>query len=276
MIMKKYYLPYGWLFATRASKFDIFNICTIFINYALASFLFLFIYFEGTGRWILDYFIGFTGMMSLYECGYIFNDVVTTQYENSPTQRIKNARQKNEMLRHLENLLTIRFIYFFLASYWIYVHKFENLLIYVFLSVGLLVSYSLHNYIRSGWNGITFFILVQFKYFVPISIFLSVGELLYYYVWISIVAVFEQSILHWSEKEYFSYVPVLKENVERFRVEYFFVVTILFMVIIYFKILDAKYIVLPAIYLVYRIIGMLSLKNKYVVNMVNKRRNMHK
>ena len=274
--MEKYYLPYGWLFTTRASKFDFFNIVTIFINYMLASFLFLWIYFEGIDIWIIDYFIGFSGMVSLYECGYIFNDIITTRYEKTPTQRIKNINQNTEVLRHLENLLTIRIVYYFLAAYWIYVHSFENFSMYVFLSLGLLISYSLHNYIRNGWNGITFFVLVHFKYFIPISIFLSIEEMMRYYLWISIVAIIEQSILHWSEKAYFSYIPVSENCIEMFRVKYFFIATVIFIIGVLFRAIEIKYIAMPLVYFAYRIIGVLLLKNKSVTNMVSRRRNMHK
>lgn len=274
--MKKYYLPYGWLLKTRASGFDVFNIVTIFVNYSMVSFLFLLLYYENVGGWLIDYIFAFSGMMVLYECGYIFNDLITVRFERNPTYRISPKTFYDRMLKHIENLLTIRIVYFTICVYWIYIYRKEYLLTYVALSIGMLILYSLHNYFRSGINGFTFCALVHCKYFIPMSVFLNIYELGRYYIFIFFVAIFEQSILHWSEKEYFSYSFVKKEYVEKFRLIYFCTITIIFFFICSFDALENKFIILPIVYFFYRLLGWILMKNKQISKKIETRRNMYR
>ncbi|MBP3819284.1 MAG: hypothetical protein J6H31_13395 [Butyrivibrio sp.] len=234
------------------------------------------LYFNTFSGWIIDYIIGYTGMMSLYECGYIFNDVITVQYESNPTKRIKDKKEISRILNHLENILTVRLIYFLLASYCLYLYRPENVILYIVLSTGMLIAYSLHNFIRNGWNGFTFMALVHFKYLIPIGIFLSIGELCHYYIWILMIAIVEQSAIHWTEKRYFSLQLIPPDKIDQFRVVYFTLVIFIFAIGVKLNLLDFKYMTLPIFYFFYRVIGVFLIKKSFIKNMVYARRNMHK
>lgn len=274
--MFKFYLPYGWLLNTRVFKIDIFNVITIFVNYLLPSFLFLCVFFEEIGNWLADYIIVFTAVFSLYEVGYIFNDLITIQFDDKPKYRIKEESMRAILLRNLENLLTVRLLYFSVGLLWVYHFYVVKFIGFLMLSLGLLIAYSFHNYVRGKGNALTFFVLVHFKFFLPIYVFCEMTYILKYYFLVAGMVVFDQSILYCSEKDIFSSISFLKDKIELFRVFYFSAFLILTCCMIVFGIWENKYILLPIVWFLYRLTGWMLSKTKLLSKKIKDRRNMYK
>lgn len=255
--MLAYYLPLGWFYKTRIKRFSVCNIMRIFMNYFFVVLSIVLIKFDLSTGSIFSYLVSMVYMFSIYECGYIFNDVVTVQYETNPTFRFRNYDDLKMLERHLQNLITIRMVYCFIGILWFWNisnYFFGNILVILIFSMGLLIFYSIHNYVRNDWNALSYFCIINFKYILPLSFFMPVHELILIYPFIFFSSIVDQSLLTFVSKSYIR-LGALVFNRDKFRAIYFLCITIVMFV---FCIMDMSYSLYLYVFMcisLYRIIG---------------------
>lgn len=267
-----YYMPLRWTIATR--YINIINIISFLLIDAMPSAYVVLVISEWDLEKMPYWLLSFYTMFCFYECGYIFNEVISVRYEKKPTIRIPEPFF-SEMPRHLENLLTIRLIVGTIGS-WLLLNSFpENKDIYILLVMGLLVTYSVHNFFRGKINIFTMGIEVSLKYIIPISLFISCNELLtaFFIIFLSIVLV--RLIEYISKKKYISWIRVT-QNVDVFRIKYYFFISIFVFSFSYYDLLSIDLCGLPIIFLFYRLLAYYAMHHvKSVSEIIDKGRRHH-
>ena len=270
-----YYMPLRWTIATRyINIINIINIISFLLIDAMPSAYVVLVISEWDLEKMPYWLLSFYTMFCFYECGYIFNEVISVRYEKKPTIRIPEPFF-SEMPRHLENLLTIRLIVGTIGS-WLLLNSFpENKDIYILLVMGLLVTYSVHNFFRGKINIFTMGIEVSLKYIIPISLFISCNELLtaFFIIFLSIVLV--RLIEYISKKKYISWIRVT-QNVDVFRIKYYFFISIFVFSFSYYDLLSIDLCGLPIIFLFYRLLAYYAMHHvKSVSEIIDKGRRHH-
>lgn len=233
------YFPLGYVFQSRIiTKAER-------ISWFLIFPLFLFIPVLIIGEGYLNFLLIFLSLLSAYEIGYLYNDVITTRTEKSPTLRSSKFQEDN-----LLYCVLIRFFFSFLISSYFYFSGNLGISIYVafsFIVVNLL--FFIHNNVRSRFNVLTYFLLVASRYIFPSLLFCS-----YIQVFI-IVLIFPvcRTIEHACKVKYnltsFQY---LVGNPDVFRVKY---LSILFFIVVFF-VGDSTSTILVSYFLVLRILSL--------------------
>lgn len=281
MIMKcknrwlDYYIPLRWTFATRyINIINIINIISFFIIDAFPSFYVVAMYSNGEWSKLLYWCLAFYTVFCFYECGYIFNESLCVRFEEKPTIRIPEPFF-SEILRHLENLLTIRLVAGTLGS-WILLSRFpENTNLYIALVVLLLVVYSIHNYYRGIINIVTMPLEVLLKYMIPISVFVNADEIWQAILVVLLVIVLVRTIEYASKKRYVSWIRVTK-NVDVFRIKYYAVINIVLGLLAYIEIIPTAACGLSLIFLLYRVASYTAMQRLQSVSaVINNGRRMH-
>lgn len=98
--------------------------------------------------------------MSVYEVGYLYNDVITTKKEDKPTLRASSFQEKYYSILVLSRLV-ISFLLFVL---------FDLDPIFLLVLFSILLTYYLHNSFRSRFNIATYFSLVSLRYIGPLFV----------------------------------------------------------------------------------------------------------
>lgn len=111
--------------------------------------------------------------ISIYEIGYIYNDVITIEKEENPTLRLK-SKDLNIIKENLENIFLSKvFISIFLMIIIKLIAQKINIFLYFILCISTLLVYYVHNNVRNTKiNYLTFFLLSTLRFFTPISLFL--------------------------------------------------------------------------------------------------------
>ncbi len=267
-----YYIPLRWTFSTR--YINIINIISFFIIDAFPSLFVVVMFSNGEWEKILYWCLAFFTVFCFYECGYIFNESLCVRFEEKPTIRIPEPFF-SEILRHLENLITIRLVAGTVGS-WILLNKFsENVNLYIALVLLLLVVYSIHNYYRGIINIITMPLEVLLKYMIPISVFVRGDEILQAMIVIMLVIVMIRTIEYASKKRYVSWIRVTK-NVDVFRIKYYVIINGVLGMLAYKDIIPMTACGLSLIFLFYRIASYMAMKKLHSVSaIINNGRKMH-
>lgn len=255
--MLAYYLPLGWFYKTRIKKFSVGNIMRIFMNYFFVVLAIVLIRFNLSTDSVISYIVSMVCMFSVYECGYIFNDVITVQYENKPTIRFRSYDELKGLEKHIQNLITIRMVYFLLGILWFKNFSdyfFGEILVIVILSVVLLIFYSIHNYMRSNWNALSFFCIIHFKYILPLSFFMTFKDLLLIYPIVFFATIVDQSFLTFVSKSYIGLGSLVFDR-DKFRAIYFLCLTVLIFFLYLNDMICLLYLYMFVCITLYRIIG---------------------
>lgn len=212
------------------------------------------------GEHILLFLLAFLVWQSLYEIGYIYNDVFTTKNEVDPTLRL-GERGASFIERRFALIVTFRSAISALAFLGIvWLDQYKNLNLHVLWFLGVLglscIAFVAHNSIRNRLNIITFGVLSATKYSALPLLMVAEGQevvgLLVSLTMFPLVRTLE----HATKKKYL--VGWLKKIVgvfPLFRIKYY-VVALSFACVAYWLIDDDKVIVFISIYsyfLVYRV-----------------------
>lgn len=192
-----FYLPLLYRYHTRERR-------RFLIPFMLTDFLPVFILACSVENIINLHFIAtflfaFFAMFSIYEIGYIINDSITIKNELSPVLRLKQAELKYFEKKELF-IFGIRFSNFILFCVLLWIQSKENLTIYLFCNIALLITYFFHNYFRNKIRFITNTFLNVGKYFIPligIAFSSSFYSILVYFIYFT----FFRSITYILEKE---------------------------------------------------------------------------
>ena len=207
------FLPIGYVFQSRIiTKAERISWFLIF-----PSFLSIFVVLND-----YDYFLftlNFLVVISSYEIGYLYNDIITTKKEKEPTLRHADFHEENFIY-----CVIIRVVFsIFISTIIWFVYDFVTFLWAFSSAVILNLFFYLHNTIRSRFNVITYFLLVCGRYVFPIFIFSTNYQIL------SIILIFPlcRTLEHACKKKYgFSRLQSLIGNPDFFRVWYLSIVSI--------------------------------------------------
>ena len=212
------------------------------------------------GEHILLFLLAFLAWQSLYEIGYIYNDVFTTKNEVDPTLRLEE-RDASFIERRFALIVTFRSAISALAFLGIvWLDQYKNLNLHVLWFLGVLglscIAFVAHNSIRNRLNIITFGVLSATKYSaLPLLMVAEEQEVVGLLVSLTMFPLV-RTLEHAAKKKYL--VGWLKKIVgvfPLFRIKYY-VVALSFACVAYWVIDDDKVIVFISIYsyfLVYRV-----------------------
>ncbi len=220
-----FYVPFFYLIHSRLkTKFELISWQIIFfIPQLLITYYFLDI---RSNIFIHLFLISQLIFYSLYETGYIENDIKTTQKEKNPTIRL-NKKNTIYITKNYSKLTNIRYfivIFFIIALFWLDTFTSYNLNLQTF---GLILLFTklifyIHNKIRNRFTIISFFLLSILKYSFPIILFIDFEKITYPLL----LALITFPILRTTEvitlKRYnFKSITKLIGNIDKFRIIYY-------------------------------------------------------
>lgn len=269
----RYYIPLRWTFSTRYR--NIINIISFFLIDAFPSLYIVLVVGESSLETVCYWFVSFVVVFCFYECGYIFNEVVSVRYEENPTIRIPHPFF-SDILKHLENLVTLRIVIGTIGSWFLLIRYPYNWELYILEVLLLLSVYTIHNFFRGRINAITMPLEVTLKYMIPITVFVPENKLSIALFTIFVSVVFVRLIEYVSKKRYISGLNVIK-NVDKYRVKYYIASVIFMLALSYAKDIPLVLCGLPALFLLYRIFCYYAMRHVAAVsNTIHKGRKIHK
>jgi hypothetical protein len=245
-----YYVPFYYGIHTRTKGF-LYKLSFILIIFLPPLFI---IFFENSGIDLYSftvYLIGFAGMYSIYEIGYIINDAYTVIYEEKPTLYI--SENEFSFLRgQLLFIIAVKLLFSFSCCLLLYFFNIENLSVFLVSLFLLLVSYLLHNNIRSNLNPLTMFLLNYFKYLTVLSLFLSLYAKPDILILTCSLIPVPRGILYTAKPRFRSKYHV--KDIDKFQIKYYLIATIVVSLLAINKIINAYWIMMYFYLLLFRII----------------------
>lgn len=265
--MLAYYCPLLYTLKTRYNT--IFHRISFFILTVLPSLLVVILTSGFDANTILNYFLAFIAMQAVYECGYLFNDLITTKFEDNPTNRIDNVLATT-LLKHLQNLITLRLVVASGAVYCLWLQH-SSVTLVITLLIILLIDYALHNFYRNRFNIVTMCIMVSLKYFIPCVLLATRSD---YIQWMVILFLSIPLIrtIEYAGKERYELDIFQIKNLETFRVVYYMSLNIIAFIIYYKSTIEVQYIALPLFLLVFRIMTAMVMNNGKVKKIIRRNR----
>lgn len=251
--MNSFYLPFVYLFKSRLKTKM--NKISWFIIYIIP------IYFIGLSvstTEILNYSFIFSLALivfnSVYELGYLENDIQTTKKETNPTYRI-DKKTYDFLDYNYYKIIVFKIITIISILVFIYVLFKDEVYIMNFI-IGLFIIrffFYIHNKIRNKFNILTFFLLSSTKYILPLVLVLKLNEL--FSIWyILFLFPILRSIEHSTKLKYkLSYWAVTIGNHDLFRIKYYLLVFIVSMYFYFSDLIDYSFLVFILYFLLYRI-----------------------
>ncbi|MGF1685057.1 hypothetical protein, partial [Photobacterium minamisatsumaniensis] len=180
--------------------------------------LFLFSYLNDFS--ILLFSLMFLATLACYEIGYLYNDIITTKNEISPT-----IRNTEWFEAHLGLAVVIRVAFCLTCLLLVFVSTdIYSALLLLFGMFSIQLAFFFHNTVRSKLNIVSYFSLVSFRYVTPIIPFVSLEDV------IIVILAFPlcRTIEHACKKKYgFSSLQSLISNFDIYRVAYYSLFTVL-------------------------------------------------
>ena len=266
--MYSYIFPMVYLFESRLkskieriSWFVIYIIPVFLLSYALSS--------VGTLSFIILFIMAVLSFFSLYEVGYIENDIKTTLNEKNPTIRIIQSKQyfleKNyyviQFFKILITLVLIFSIKFFSESLGIKIYLVQFVICLFFMRV----SFFAHNKIRSRLNVFTFMCLSVSKYFSIILLFVAFEDSLLLLVATFLMFPLLRTLEHSTKPKYrLSILIDFLGDHDVFRVKYYFVMLLLGLALFYVLKNNISILVLALMtyFFIYRVSALIFLRKR--------------
>lgn len=170
---------------------------------------------------VFQWFMLFLVVNIVYEIGYLHNDLIVTQTEESPT-----LRGDYESNRKIYTLLVASRALFLVAFFW-GISLFDKLWLMqlaIFAMIAVLVFFAFHNKVRSRFNVLSYFLLSSSKYVFPVLVVFDIEIL------ISTILVFPlvRTLEHATKNKYgFAFLKYKIGGFDTFRVWYYMVVVVL-------------------------------------------------
>jgi hypothetical protein len=171
------------------------------------------------------YFLGLSAMMSIYEVGYLENDIITTKNEKNPTRRLDEHRH-TLVAQKYNTIITLKFgIALLICICFLLTKAGANTQLYIVqfvISLVLLrVIYLVHNKIRNRYNILTFLGLIIIKHYSIILLFVPFNQSLYLFLLIFILFCGQRLIEYASKRRFGLNINIGKLDV--FRVSYYLI-----------------------------------------------------
>ena len=266
--MFRFYIPFYYLIHSRLkTTFDLLSWQIIFI---IPQFAITYFYLHTRSDiFILLFFVTQIIFHTLYEVGYIENDILTTKKEKKPTLRLDRKRGVYLKKKYI-NIIYVRYavILLFIAFlFWLNSFTAYRLNILSFVVVLILnrIFFFIHNNIRNRLNILTFFILSVTKFIFPLVLFIKFEDMMNPILLSVIIFPLLRTIEITTLKRHsFKKLSRIINDIDRFRILYYFVNLLLCIILWYFSFLSTQdfsiSIVILFYFLLFRIITMLLIQ----------------
>lgn len=262
-----YLLPYSYGIATRI-KGSLHKLSFLIV---IMFPIFYLSYINSTDNTLLfigKFMLGFTALYSIYEIGYIYNDVITTRFEKKPTFRLSEKRQL-EVERLANLLISFRVCYATISIILLSITDALNIKYFIILLILLHLSYAFHNYFRNKMNILTILFVLIFKYVSVPILFIPLEKFFPFFIMLILIVPLLRTIEFCGKPIY--RIRILNSfNYDKFRVSYYFILIILGLVLTF---IDESYrflITLSIIFFAFRFFVFITLNNKVFSNYVRK------
>lgn len=229
---------------------------------------------------IIMFLIAILSFFSLYEAGYIENDIKTTINEVNPTIRIDKSKQffleKNyyfvQVFKIIVTILLLSALKLLADNFGVKLYWLQFIICLFFMRL----SFYTHNRIRNRLNILTFMCLSVSKYFSIILLFLPFKNFLYLLVLAFLIFPLLRTLEHATKPKY--ELPILIKiigNHDIFRVKYYFVMFLLSIILFLTLKNDFSILALTLMtyFLIYRVSALIFLNKKaHTMNSVRKKR----
>jgi hypothetical protein len=205
---------------------------------------------------------------SLYEIGYIENDIQTTKVESHPTFRLPKSihvllDQNYNSIQKIKYLCTL-----FLFGICFYINFLGFQVNFLLLFIGLVFTravFFFHNHVRNRWNILSFALLSFLKYAVP-SLFLTSSMLIQSIGIILLMFTIIRTLEHATKPKYkLTMLQKVIGNHDLFRSYYYSFLLLLFFVLYYFDFIFIKsYFIIISIFWVYRMLICVGIKINFI------------
>jgi hypothetical protein len=262
-----YLLPYSYGIATRVKgllhkisfliviMFPIFYLSNISSN-------------DNTLLFIAKFILGFTALYSIYEIGYIYNDVITTRFEKNPTFRLDEKKQL-EVERLANLLISFRVCYATISIVLLNITNALNIEYFIILLILLHLSYAFHNYFRNKINILTILFVLIFKYISVPILFIPLEQFSPFIIMLILIVPLLRTIEFCGKPKYKIRI-ISNFNYDKFRVSYYFILITLGLILTYVDDSYRPLITLSIIFFIYRLLVFITLNNKGFSNYVRK------
>ena len=281
--MSKFYFPFYYLFYSRLkTKIDLISWIIIFI---VPQFLISFYYTElNFGSFILLFILSQIIFNTLYEIGYLENDVYTIKNENNPTLRLEQKRF-DYIKSNYSKIIYFRYLIVFISLSLLYLINFYfdfglNVMSFIVLLIINRLFFFFHNNIRNRWNLVTFSVLAVTKYIFPVILFVSMENMKYAILLSVITFPLLRIIEHSTHKRYSykSYARIIG-NHDRFRILYYLAVILSCVIFWLFSLINRENftiaIWISAYFLLYRLVSYFFVKRGIYKRDLLKRKDLY-
>jgi hypothetical protein len=194
------------------------------------------------------FILSFLAWLSVYEVGYLENDVFTIDREANPTLRVPR-KEINLIKSNIYQIIGIRLLLFLLLTcllWYFFADQFS--LAYYFATIGVTcVVFYFHNRLRSRWNILTYLLLSSGKYlFLALILFQLEFPLL---LWALVFAFPLPRTLEHACKVKYGLKPVkaMVGEFDLFRVRYYFIGLVAFAILAW-RIPEVEWLILLALF----------------------------
>lgn len=252
-----YYLPFSYFWKSRAKT--IFHRFSFFILILIPIFIFWSMMNSNIESSNIA-LIGFIGMFSVYEIGYLYNDFYTTKFEEHPSYWLVK-KDRDFVDKNFEMIIAARVFVTTLCILCLKCIFNVNVLYYSLALVLLYIVYSFHNTIRNRWNILTDFCLQVLKYCSVLLLFGNIYVALKY----SVAMIFAVPLIRsmeFTNKKRLNINIFNRIDVNLLRVLYHMTVFII-SILLSQVLIECKTLALASlVLLIFRIFSFILLKNK--------------
>jgi len=233
--MYKYYIPFYYLVLSRLkSKIDRVSWIIIFI---IPPFL-LGLFFSEMDflKYTLTFTLATLVFYSLYEIGYLENDIQTTKKEINPTLRISKY-EYDYLDKNYSKIIKIKYITVFIlvTLLTLIVEDIKRVELFIAVLIISRLFFYLHNFFRSRVNILTFFILAVTKYTMILFLVVPSDKLALSIVMAIIIFPLLRTIEHASRNKYhFTTYAKLIGNHDLLRLKYYLIILTITLTLYYF------------------------------------------
>jgi hypothetical protein len=266
--MVKFFIPFAYFLRTRAKKpIQLFSWFCVFVFPSFLLFHLTWNRATGLGTEFLIYTFELIMLFTIYEIGYIENDIVTIRHEKNPTIRLPKVQiywGNNHLIIIILLRYSIFLILFFLAARFLPgFFRFQWRFLIALLALQLI--FVIYNRTRAWWVIPLFFMLVFLRFASYGMIYQPINDLPWYTLVASLVFPVP-NVLEWIKKKKPDLVLMAKfmGNIDTFRVQYYTLLTIFSVGLLLYT--PSKYskafLFIAGYFLIYRTIGLIALKAK--------------
>jgi hypothetical protein len=194
MSVLQFLLPYTYFYGSRVKQIK-YNIYYLIIDWAVPFALLT--YFSGFDwqRSLLQFALAYLAFISIYEIGYLGNDVYSVRHEANPRRRVKDFNPSNGVI----GLWVLTRLASFVGISW-YLDTLRQPLWLLYYTVLILFFY-LHNVLQDKELKVMTFVTLAFsRYLAPVFIFLLPEQLMIIVAPVFLNYVFYRALMYMDSK----------------------------------------------------------------------------